>query len=307
MTMFTPEEIDFICSTVASILHLGNIMFVNDPEKDIATGIANPGTLETVAKLFGIAPDDLSGPLVKRSNVIRGERIYSPLSERQAKDSRDALAKALYGQLFTFIINKVNQVICRPAINKFIGVLDIFGFENFQRNSMEQFCINLANEQLQDFFNEHIFKLEQMEYKHEGVKLSEVTFTDNKACLDMIMDVPNGLLDILDEQSYFPKATVDSLLNRFDENYKGHPNYEKDMKSKESYVVRHYAEKVSYLATDFLDKNRDTISSDLLEAFSGSTSQLLHVVLGFTKSGMSSETMDKYTFLSFFYLTLFFL
>lgn len=151
--MFSPVEVDSICSIVASILHLGNIMFVNDPEKDIVTDIANKSVLETAAKIFGIDPEDLSGPLVKRSNVIRGERIFSPLSETQAKDSRDALAKAIYGQLFIFIISKVNEVICKPGNHKFIGVLDIFGFENFQKNSLEQFCINLANEQLQDFFN----------------------------------------------------------------------------------------------------------------------------------------------------------
>jgi len=128
---------------------------------------------------------------------------------------------------------------------------------------------------------EHIFKLEQMEYKHEGIKLTEVQFTDNKTCLDMIMDVPHGLLDILDEQSYFPKATVDSLLNRFDENFKGHPNYERDRQVKEAYVIRHYAEKVPYLTSDFLEKNRDIISSDLLEAFATSKLILLQSVLGF--------------------------
>ena len=327
--MFSPEEIDSICSVTAALLHLGNIMFINDPEKDVVVDIANRPVLETAAKILGIEADDLSGPLVKRSNVIRGERIFSPLSERQAKDSRDALAKAIYGQLFTYIIAKVNEVICRSGNHKYIGVLDIFGFENFQKNSLEQFCINLANEQLQDFFNgvdllcllflsflfftywfrpgffpcfsffssssnkrtneqtnkqnqtEHIFKLEQMEYKHEGIKLTEVQFTDNKTCLDMIMDVPHGLLDILDEQSYFPKATVDSLLNRFDENFKGHPNYERDRQVKEAYVIRHYAEKVPYLTSDFLEKNRDIISSDLLEAFATSKFILLQSVLGF--------------------------
>ena len=115
--------------------------------------IANRPVLETAAKILGIEADDLSDPLVKRSNVIRGERIFSPLSETQAKDSRDALSKAIYGQLFTYIIAKVNEVICRSGNHKYIGVLDIFGFENFQKNSLEQFCINLANEQLQDFFN----------------------------------------------------------------------------------------------------------------------------------------------------------
>jgi len=125
--------------------------------------------------------------------------------------------------------------------------------------------------------------LEQMEYKHEGIKLTEVQFTDNKACLDMIMDVPNGLLDILGlGQSYFPKATMDSLLNRFDENFKGHPNYERDRQIKEAYVIRHYAEKVPYLTNDFLEKNRDIISSDLLEAFATSKLKLLQAVLGFT-------------------------
>jgi myosin heavy subunit len=153
MTMFSPEDIDAICSMVASILHLGNIMFVNDPEKDIVYDIANKPVLEIAAKIFGIDADSLSGPLIKRSNVIRGERIFSPLSETTAKDSRDALSKAIYGQLFNFIIARVNEVICKAGNLKFIGVLDIFGFENFQRNSLEQFCINLANEQLQDFFN----------------------------------------------------------------------------------------------------------------------------------------------------------
>jgi len=89
--------------------------------------------------------------------------------------------------------------------------------------------------------------MEYQEYKHEGVKIGDITFQDNKACLDMIMEVPNGILDILDEQSYFPKATEESLLNRFEEMYKGHPHFERDRLSKTSYCIKHYAEKVSFL------------------------------------------------------------
>ena len=96
----------------------------------------------------------------------------------------------------------------------------------------------------------------------------------------MITEVPNGLLDILDEQSYFPKATIASLLTRYDENFKGHPNYERDRLVKDSFCVKHYAEKVSYLTVEFLEKNRDTISSDLWEAFARSKLKIIHAILG---------------------------
>ena len=304
MTMFTPEEQDDVFRTVAAVLHLGNIDFSADPsDKDLVLDVSTPEPLEAVCAVLDMPVQSLVKPLLNRTSFIRGELITTRLQIEKSRDARDALAKYLYGRLFSSIIETVNRNIAvggssgapartpgrTPLMSvaddfkgRCIGVLDIFGFENFERNSFEQFCINLANEQLQDYFNEYIFKLEQLEYKHEGLKLTEITFMDNKACLDMITEKNAGLLDVLDEQSYFPKATTDSLMQRFAAGFKGHPNFEVDRLSRSSFIVRHYAGAVSYDSSLFLEKNRDIVSGELLEAFLDSQLPFIARLFGFS-------------------------
>lgn len=123
-------------------------------------------------------------------------------------DIRDAFVKGIYGRLFVHIVKKINEAIFRPkhSSRSSIGVLDIFGFENFNHNSFEQFCINYANENLQQFFVQHIFKLEQEEYNHEGINWQHIEFVDNQDALDLIAVKQLNIMALIDEESKFPKV-----------------------------------------------------------------------------------------------------
>lgn len=161
-----------IFEVLAAVLHIGNTQFVKVENSNVAgdaSDISNKDTIEFVATLLGVDGNQLLHTMITRSMTQRGETFTSPLNILQAKDSKDALAKALYGRMFSWILQSINDTICKKGTFPFVGVLDIFGFEDFVENSFEQFCINYANEKLQFYFNQHIFKLEQEEYTKEGI------------------------------------------------------------------------------------------------------------------------------------------
>ena len=168
------------------------------------------------------------------------------------------------------MVRVVNRTIDRASLRDLqtplaVGVLDIFGFEDFEVNSFEQFCINFANEQLQHYFNEHIFRLEQDEYAREGIDWQSVDFAGNQATLDLISKWPTGLISLLDEESRFPGASDDSLLRKFDmQHAKASPDLYVRPKIRKAgrleFTINHYAGPVVYNAVGFLDKNRDALS-----------------------------------------------
>ncbi|CAH3198813.1 unnamed protein product, partial [Porites evermanni] len=159
-----------------------------------------------------------------------------------------------------------------------IGVLDIFGFEDYQHNSFEQFCINFANEKLQFYFNKHVFKLEQDEYVSEGIEWRNVEFVDNSACLDLICGRPTGLLNLIDEESSFPGASETSLLDKLNKNQSGHVHYEHSL-IQDAFVIKHYAGSVKYNIQGFLDKNRDLMRPDILSVLKNSDSRFVRDLL----------------------------
>ncbi|RKP01558.1 hypothetical protein CXG81DRAFT_571, partial [Caulochytrium protostelioides] len=263
---FTNTSAIFKC--LAAILHLGNTVFVPDVQDGAA--VADRAPLQRAARLLGLDGDKLLATLVQRSTVTRGETFVTPLSCAQAQDSRDALAKALYGKLFSWIVGFINETTKRDDSLPFVGVLDIFGFENFATNSFEQFCINYANERLQFFFNQHIFRLEQEEYDRENIAWHTIAFVDNQACIDLISKKPLGLLWLLDEEAGFPKASDATCLDKFHATHDKHAHYVRPKTKAPAFGVRHYAGEVTYQIQDFLDKNRDTLRTDLMEVMSES-------------------------------------
>ena len=160
--------------------------------------------------------NDLLEALTSNSVMTRGETITRNNTVAEACAARDAMAKGLYGRLFDWMVNQINCLLCFNRSPNYeplaIGLLDIFGFENFPRNSFEQLCINIANEQIQYYFNQHIFTWEQQEYMAEGIPVDLVEFSDNRPVLDMLLSKPMGLLALLDEESRFPRATNKSLI-----------------------------------------------------------------------------------------------
>ena len=171
----------------------------------------------------------------------------------------------MYAALFDWLVARINASFAntRGAALTTVSILDIYGFEFFERNSFEQLCINYANERLQQQFNRHLFKLEQEEYERENIDWTKVEFEDNQACLDLIERRPMGVLSLLDEQCAFPKATDATFAQKMATELRSDPRYARDKRDELVFHVQHYAGEVNYDATGFLDKNRDALHQDL--------------------------------------------
>uniref|UniRef100_A0A8C7T5Z0 non-specific serine/threonine protein kinase n=1 Tax=Oncorhynchus mykiss TaxID=8022 RepID=A0A8C7T5Z0_ONCMY len=299
---FTLEELGSVYSTLAAILNSGDIEFtsVASEHQTDKSNISNIAVLENAALLLCIRPDELQEALTSHCVVARGETIVRPNTVDKATEVRDAMGKALYGRLFSWIVNRINTLL-RPdthlgeddkGLN--IGILDIFGFENFKRNSFEQLCINIANEQIQFYFNQHIFAWEQDEYLNEDVDARVIEYEDNRPLLDLFLQKPMGMLSLLDEESRFPQATDQTLVEKFEDNLKS-KNFWRPKRVDLGFGIHHYAGKVIYNAAGFLSKNRDTLPADIVLLLRSSENQLIRklVTHPLTKTGNLAHTKGK--------------
>ncbi|TNN54253.1 Myosin-IIIb [Liparis tanakae] len=226
LSIYSPQEVNSVYRILSAILNTGNIEFasITSQHQTDKSEVPNSESLENAASLLCIGPEELQEALTSQCVVTRGETIIRTNTVDKAADVRDAMSKALYGRLFSWIVHRINTLlqpdmnICAAESGMNVGILDIFGFENFKKNSFEQLCINIANEQIQFYFNQHIFALEQMEYQSEGVDASLVEYQDNRPILDMFLQKPMGLLSLMDEESRFPQATDQTLVDKFEDN-----------------------------------------------------------------------------------------
>ncbi|PPD90210.1 hypothetical protein GOBAR_DD12831 [Gossypium barbadense] len=252
------EEQEAIFCTLAAILHLGNVEFSPGREHDSSVVKDQKSTfhMQMAADLFRCDVNLLLATLCTRTIQTREGSIVKALDCNAAVASRDALAKTVYARLFDWLVDKINISVGQdPNSRVQIGVLDIYGFECFKHNSFEQFCINFANEKLQQHFNEHVFKMEQDEYKKEEINWSYIEFIDNQDVLDLIEKKPIGIIALLDEACMFPRSTHETFSTKLFQNFRGHPRLEKAKFSETDFTVSHYAGK----ANSFLDKNRDYV------------------------------------------------
>ncbi|KAL0737075.1 hypothetical protein Bca4012_013285 [Brassica carinata] len=259
------EEQDAIFSVVAAILHLGNIEFAKGPEIDssIPKDEKSLFHLKTAAELLSCDEKLLEDSLCKRIMVTRDETITKTLDPEAATLSRDALAKVMYSRLFDWLVDKINTSIGQDAHSKYlIGVLDIYGFESFKTNSFEQFCINLTNEKLQQHFNQHVFKMEQEEYKKEEINWSYIEFVDNQDILDLIEKKPGGIIALLDEACMFPRSTHETFAQKLYQTFKNHKRFAKPKLARSDFTICHYAGDVTYQTDLFLDKNKDYVIAE---------------------------------------------
>uniref|UniRef100_A0AAR2L6L0 non-specific serine/threonine protein kinase n=1 Tax=Pygocentrus nattereri TaxID=42514 RepID=A0AAR2L6L0_PYGNA len=299
---FTLEELGSVYSILAAILNAGDIEFtsVASEHQTDKSNIINMAVLESAASLLCIRPDELQEALTSHCVVTRGETIVRSNTVEKATEVRDAMGKALYGRLFSWIVNRINSLL-RPDnpsgeedkdLN--IGILDIFGFENFKRNSFEQLCINIANEQIQFYFNQHIFAWEQDEYLNEDVDARVIEYEDNRPLLDLFLQKPMGMLALLDEESRFPQATDQTLVEKFEDNLKS-KNFWRPKRVDLGFGIHHYAGKVIYNAAGFLAKNRDTLPADIVLLLRSSENDLIRklVTHPLTKTGNLAHTKGK--------------
>ncbi|KAJ9167994.1 hypothetical protein P3X46_019576 [Hevea brasiliensis] len=266
------ESQEAIFRVVAAILHLGNIEFAKGVEIDssVIKDDKSRFHLNMTAELLKCDAKSLEDALIKRVMVTPEEIITRTLDPVAAVVSRDALAKTIYSRLFDWLVDKINSSIGQdPNSKQLIGVLDIYGFESFKFNSFEQFCINFTNEKLQQHFNQHVFKMEQEEYTKEEINWSYIEFVDNQDVLDLIEKKPGGIIALLDEACMFPKSTHETFAQKLYQTFKNNKRFIKPKLSRTSFTISHYAGEVTYLADQFLDKNKDYVVAehqDLLTA-----------------------------------------
>ncbi|XP_047201437.1 unconventional myosin-X isoform X1 [Girardinichthys multiradiatus] len=283
---FTEEEIRDMFKLLSGVLQLGNMEFMLAGGAQITT----KQVVSNVSDLLGLDAFQLSEVLTQRSIILRGEEICSPLTIEQAIDSRDSVAMALYSQCFSWIILKINQKIKGKENFKSIGILDIFGFENFEVNRFEQFNINYANEKLQAYFNKHIFSLEQLEYNREGVQWDAIDWMDNAECLDLI-EKKLGLLALVNEESRFPKGTDFTLLEKLHSRHSTNPYYVKPRVADHQFGIKHYAGEVLYDVRGILEKNRDTFRDDILNMLKDSRLDFIYDLFEKVGSRNNEEKM----------------
>ncbi|KAL0100751.1 hypothetical protein PUN28_019257 [Cardiocondyla obscurior] len=268
---FQDSDVDTVYRVLAAILHLGDIEFAEvatQDNTDNKSRVVDAVPLHRVSKLLGVEQNDLVEALTSNSVMTRGETITRNNTVAEARAARDAMAKGLYGRLFDWMVNQINCLLCFSRSPNYeplaIGLLDIFGFENFPRNSFEQLCINIANEQIQYYFNQHIFTWEQQEYMAEGIPVDLVEFSDNRPVLDMLLSKPMGLLALLDEESRFPRATNRTLIEKFHNNIKS-KFYVRPKSDAVCFAIHHFAGRVVYQAEGFLEKNRNFLPPEVIE------------------------------------------
>ena len=277
MIGFSDEEIDWLFSTTAAVLKLGNVEFKGTPD-GLKSLVVNKPIVGEIAKLLRVDPAKLEEAILSRWFVIRGqEPTKIPFKPTEAIDACAALAKAIYGNLFDWLVQRINQsvAVAAKASARFIGVLDIFGFEIFEMNSFEQLCINFANEKLQQHFNQYTFKLEEKVYTQEKIAFVHIEFIDNQPILDLIEKKPNGLLVLLDEEIVMPKGTDETWSSKIHQTHGKNDHFERIIKKSTAFIIKHYAGVVRYDAEGFLSKNRDTLYQDLYDVLSESKHPLM--------------------------------
>lgn len=277
---FTKEQIHAIKSVTAAVLHASNLNFVQ--EGDAADLDPTNVHLTPVCHLLGVSDQELNEALCRQYIQAGREGVVQrQLDEAKAYKSLEALIKAIYGALFSYLVHRINDSIAfkedeeqdqwrRPAAS--IGVLDIFGFESFNVNSFEQLCINYCNEALQQQFNAFVLKNEQAEYEREGIEWSFIEFPENQDVLDLIDKRGSGILSILDDQCRAPGPSDKGFCLAVYKACRGHARFSVSAKQNAQlqFSVKHYAGPVEYTSTDFTEKNRDELSKEATELLKSS-------------------------------------
>ncbi|CAD7085898.1 unnamed protein product [Hermetia illucens] len=278
---FSAEEKQNVYKITAAVMHMGGMKFKQRGREEQAEA---DGTEEgeRVAKLFSTDKDELYKNFLKPRIKVGNEFVTQGRNKEQVMNSVGALCKGVFDRLFKWLVKKCNETLdTKQKRQHFIGVLDIAGFEIFDYNGFEQLCINFTNEKLQQFFNHHMFVLEQEEYQREGIEWTFIDFgMDLQQCIELI-EKPMGILSILEEESMFPKATDQTFAEKLMVNHLGKsapfqkPKPPKPGQQAAHFAIGHYAGVVSYNITGWLEKNKDPLNDTVVDQFKKSGNKLL--------------------------------
>ncbi|PSN59854.1 myosin-2 [Corynespora cassiicola Philippines] len=293
-TIGVPAETQaHIFKLLAALLHMGDVK-ITATRTDSSLAPDEPALVKA-CNLLGINAADFAKWTVKKQLITRGEKIVSNLTQQQAIVVRDSVAKFIYSSLFDWLVERINESLATEEVlssaHSFIGVLDIYGFEHFAKNSFEQFCINYANEKLQQEFNQHVFKLEQEEYLREQIDWTFIDFADNQPCIDLI-EAKLGVLALLDEESRLPMGSDEQFVTKLHHHFAADKQkfYKKPRFGKSAFTICHYAVDVTYESDGFIEKNRDTVPDEHMEVLKASSNKFLNEVLD-----VAAQIRDKET------------
>uniref|UniRef100_A0A8D1ZLV1 Myosin-11 n=1 Tax=Sus scrofa TaxID=9823 RepID=A0A8D1ZLV1_PIG len=278
---FSEEEQLSILRVVSSVLQLGNIVFKKERNTDQASMPDNTAA-QKVCHLMGINVTDFTRSILTPRIKVGRDVVQKAQTKEQADFAVEALAKATYERLFRWILTRVNKALDKTHRQgaSFLGILDIAGFEIFEVNSFEQLCINYTNEKLQQLFNHTMFILEQEEYQREGIEWNFIDFgLDLQPCIELIErpNNPPGVLALLDEECWFPKATDKSFVEKLCTEQGNHPKFQKpkQLKDKTEFSIIHYAGKVDYNASAWLTKNMDPLNDNVTSLLNASSDKFM--------------------------------
>ncbi|XP_070836876.1 myosin-11-like [Chaetodon trifascialis] len=296
---FTEEERIGMLKVVSTVLQLGNIKFEKERNSEQATMPDNTAA-QKVCHLQGINVTDFTRAILTPRIKVGREVVQKAQTKQQADFAVEALAKAMYERLFRWILARVNKTLdkSKRQSSSFLGILDIAGFEIFEDNSFEQLCINYTNERLQQLFNHTMFILEQEEYKREGIEWNFIDFgLDLLPCIELIErpNNPPGILALLDEECWFPKATDVSFVDKLLNTHTGHVKFSKPKQHKDKlmFSILHYAGKVDYNAANWLTKNMDPLNDNVTALLNNSSSTFIQDLWKDVDRVVGLETMTK--------------
>ncbi|KAL0589810.1 hypothetical protein ABG067_002035 [Albugo candida] len=280
-----------IFSILAGILHLGQVEFTTCDDDIDTSKVSDVKPFHQVARLLKVDTNELERAICNRNVIVGREVICKPMTRDQAADCRDALAKSLYCKLFVWLVEQINETISVKSREKtqFIGILDIFGFEHFEINSFEQFCINYANEKFQQKFVHDVLKTVQIEYDEESISWSHIHFQDNQDVLDLI-EGRLGVLSFLNEESMLATGSDAAFASKLGAVMENNPLLETPRLNQCAFTIYHYAGKVTYNATGFLDKHRDALLPGIKGVMSTSNVSILSKMFGFDHNETKSST-----------------
>merc|ERR1719288_700758 len=273
----TDDDLDSIWKVVSGVMLFGNMEFKQERNSDQAT-LPDNTVAQKVAHLLGIQVTDLTKAFLKPRIKVGRDYVTKAQTKEQVEFAVEAIAKAMYERLFKWIVTRINRSLDRTKRQgaSFIGILDIAGFEIFDINSFEQLCINYTNEKLQQLFNHTMFILEQEEYQREGIEWKFIDFgLDLQPTIDLI-EKPMGLMALVDEECWFPKATDKSFVEKVVSSHSGHPKFAKtDFRGEADFSVMHYAGCVDYSARKWLMKNMDPLNENIVQQLRQSQDQFV--------------------------------
>ncbi|NXF11284.1 MYO15 protein, partial [Smithornis capensis] len=284
------DQLSSTWAVLAAILQLGNICFTSyEKESYEHAAIASDTEIQIVANLLRVSPDFLQSAVTHRCTVTSYDRIFTPLSVEGAIDARDSIAKTLYCLLFEWLLLRINEWLAPWESDCALGIVDIHGFEDLGVNSLEQLCINFANEHLQWFFSQTVIAQEEEEYSQEQLSWIPISKMHRESCLDFLTAKPHGILCILDDQTSLTQATDHTFLQKCHYHHENSPWYTKPKLPLPVFTVKHYAGPVTYQVHKFLNKNRDQLHPEVLDIFSQSRLKMVSHIFQKAKAAYSQQ------------------